>query len=484
MEMERGVEYHLKKGRKAEEENDENDSFLSVKLTAPVREALLAHPQNSFIEFTSKEGGNLHIGNDLYIFSVREDAKMELYSLDKHTIRPESADKELSFVCGLAGKAVIRRGSSSLSSEETAKVRQRTLEAEAEFKKRKAISISEQVLKPQSRTSPKVSVFEKKRKTLREDEKLQMSSAAASVCKTVAKNVHHPHESTKKTATPKRKSHSDIVFRKVPSSVSMNDIRNFLSGIKLLSNLNGYFVIFCFDENEKHMPQELYMDVYVELESFNGVEVALIRNEEPLFCSKPESRVTLHIGERIYSSTVSSYSANLEYPSNSEILCAKSIGIKLSSKDDNLKQPTIQSLKEMLSEETIPFGFCLASPSLLLKTFRPQFDHFEKVLKSLHTKRPQQWLAHLCGAYVDDPTEALDDLDPVVAPYTPHDLEDICERNDRNDVLANDLRHLLADLVHWWSLDMSRKRIMTSRMEFLRRQIEFYKLLYNIVLRR
>jgi hypothetical protein len=143
------TEYQVEKRGKF----DQSSIFLSLKLNASLRSAMQQHPQDSSVEFTSQDAGMIHIGNESHQFSIRKDAKMEIYEI---VPSPASASvllkgvtntQIISFIGPISGKVIVHREAKGITSEETALIRQKTIDAETKAKNRQTM-IMPNLLKP------------------------------------------------------------------------------------------------------------------------------------------------------------------------------------------------------------------------------------------------------------------------------------------------------------------------------------------------
>lgn len=158
--MNPGASYQVQKKGKG----DPNSAFLSIKLSATLRSALLASPHNSFIEFTSENTGMIHVGDDTHNFSIRKDANKEVYDLCPDSPGTSATSSSslslistaevvadtpvLSYMGPVSGKVILDQ--KGITSQETALIRQRTEKAEKEARKRKTLALP---LPPSSSTS-------------------------------------------------------------------------------------------------------------------------------------------------------------------------------------------------------------------------------------------------------------------------------------------------------------------------------------------
>jgi hypothetical protein len=279
--------------------------------------------------------------------------------------------------------------------------------------------------------------------------------------------------------------HSEIVLRNVPALFSMGDISNFLSGIQVRSDVSGYFVVFHFTESEEAR-QELFMDVYVELESINGVEIALIRNNETFCSSGSSSKLGLSPPPHDpcppgrYTATRRDYCVRIEAVRNDEIFCAKNVGIKITAASGALRLPAISVLNALIASSRAVGGPSLLSlvqmpPSLLIRTFPRFFTKLEARLKGDKSKTPCQWTSYFddtSGSYTDLEHQ-LDFIFTNVSEQVSGLTSSKSRRGDRYDSssragvsagavqhpssegegasLADDLLVILGNLVHVWS---------------------------------
>ena len=320
---------------------------------------------------------------------------------------------------------------------------------------------------------------------------------------------------------------------------SMNDICNFLSGIQLRSQVNGFFVVFHFTEKEEPR-QELFMDVYVELESISGVEIALKRNQETFSCSASSSKLglmTTHTQAARdpccpppdhYAATRRDYCADIAAVRNEEIFCAKNIGVKICGANPGLRLPAIVILNRLIATPTAGgqaslLAFTQMPPSLLLRNFPQFFTKLEARLKGggagVHPQKPSQWASY----YFDDTGGSYstleDHLDMVFtrvkgkAGLGPMNRGRASSGSsggggdcDEESALADDLLVLLSSLVTLWSSLLCKQmaigqspaggdgagggsavgaasqdgnRLLMMSMEFIGRQIQFYHILHN-----
>jgi hypothetical protein len=283
----------------------------------------------------------------------------------------------------------------------------------------------------------------------------------------------------------------------------MNDVANFLSGIKLRSYNSGFFVVFLFDDE---LPAELLMDVYVELESLDGVEVALKRNHEEFTssCSRCDLECLPLQG---YHTSCRNYRARIETVANDEIFCAKNIGIKIAVASLGVRLPTITILKELLTSEELASPVLLSAlqvrPALLLRMFPRFFTMFQARVKGDKSKRPIQWIEHF-----DDTSSSYANLEDRINVITAITVNQVSMQHNGSDsdleTLANDLLVIMSNLVQYWShllccnltsvqdslapanRDDSGMGLLTTKgkrllacSDLIGRQILFYHILYN-----
>ena len=120
-------------------EGSEESSFLSIKLSASMKTALEKNPDNSFIEFTSKTTGVIHIGEKSHSFSIRQCGKTEVYETTSGATS-SSTNPKITFLGPVVGKVSLQQR--GITVEDTALIRQKTEIASKEFKKRKALVLS------------------------------------------------------------------------------------------------------------------------------------------------------------------------------------------------------------------------------------------------------------------------------------------------------------------------------------------------------
>ena len=135
-----GTDYKVQRGK-----GDPTSTFLTIKLSVALRAKLQQHPHDSSIEFTSPDSGLIHIGNESHTFSIQKDTKMEMYEmcLDSSPTASTSADTTgalmMSFLGPVAGKVSVHQ--KGITSQDTARIRQRTEIAERESRSRQTVSL-------------------------------------------------------------------------------------------------------------------------------------------------------------------------------------------------------------------------------------------------------------------------------------------------------------------------------------------------------
>jgi hypothetical protein len=269
----------------------------------------------------------------------------------------------------------------------------------------------------------------------------------------------------------------------------------------------GFFVIFLFQQCQQSLQQELYMDVYVELESVNGVDIAMIRNNETLsfgVADPTSSKIGLSISSPMginYIATSQIYYANIEAVSNNEIFCAKNIGLKITSFENNLRVPAISLLSTYIMRWNIPMSFFQIPPSFILQKFAPFFTKLQGKLKVGTKKTPAQWMSLFDDTLWSYFTTS-NHMDFIL---TQNIQENISLYNTTSEEeKATEVLVILSTLVDTWSSllcrdisisnsvdgnssdamknnSVSTNNLLLSSIEFISRQIRFFHLLYNFI---
>ena len=296
----------------------------------------------------------------------------------------------------------------------------------------------------------------------------------------------------------------EIVFRKVPCLFSMQDILNFLSGIQIRSENTGFVVVFLFDESEGSS-RELFMDVYVEFASTDGAEIALQRNNEEIVFSGKDICVPFakslqdHSLSQEFVASYTQYEARMEALSNSEIFCAKYIGLKICAENKHYRLPAITVLNNCLTSNPVAvkslFPFLQLSPQLLINKFPKFFRDLDARIKGNDFKQPRQWLSLFGG-----PISSNIILEPKLRSNEMSRYRAVTAVDGGEALLLrNDVVVMLSTLVDVWShlaftnesaMDNGTEKKVDSKkssqrnsphltLDMITRQIQFYRVVLN-----